>query len=270
MNCTENILKKLRESREIQGFYVIDNTSDESEKYRVDTMRDARKKIEELVQSGSDLQKIQISPINPQDESVKIGSTFKNAGYKWEVLDTRGDYTLVYTKDKKITPYVVAWKLDTSDWSWAAGHYFDDEESAQNYLDSKDIDESTDSDYYEPTPEEAKKVVSYIKRRYGNTVKEQDYIDTISRLIAHDNVGTDIIDYHMERSGIKITESTINEDWRSGTMSDEEMDKYLQDQDEKSQAISWSLMKMREKHPQYEEKFNSTIKGIRDRFDTLL
>ena len=67
------------------------------------------------------------------ESSFKVGEDFNNAGYSWKVLDTKGDYTLIYAKDKSVQPYVVAWKL-FSDGSWAQGHYFEDEASARKYL----------------------------------------------------------------------------------------------------------------------------------------
>ena len=67
------------------------------------------------------------------ESSFKIGEDFDNAGYSWKVLDTKGDYTLIYAKDKSVQPYVVAWRL-FDDGSWAQGHYFEDEASARKYL----------------------------------------------------------------------------------------------------------------------------------------
>lgn len=64
-------------------------------------------------------------------------TSFNNAGYEWEILDTNGEYTLVFARGKRITPYVVAWKLDMSDGSWAQGHYFDNEKKAREFLASK-------------------------------------------------------------------------------------------------------------------------------------
>ena len=64
------------------------------------------------------------------------------------------------------------------------------------------------SDMYEPSKEEADKIISYIKKRYGNSVKEQDYLNAISKFIDSDGVSTDIIDYTAEKAGIEITESS--------------------------------------------------------------
>lgn len=69
------------------------------------------------------------------EESIdtSTGSEFKNAGYTWKVLDSKGDYVLVHAEDKKWHPYVVAWKL-SDDGSWAQGHYFEKEDEARKYL----------------------------------------------------------------------------------------------------------------------------------------
>lgn len=76
MSCTENILKRLRESRlaESAGYFVIDSTDAEtegdSEKYHCATEADAKAKVAELVDSGVDPDRIKISPINPKNESM--------------------------------------------------------------------------------------------------------------------------------------------------------------------------------------------------------
>ena len=66
-------------------------------------------------------------------ESFKVGDTFTNAGAEWEILRSEGDYTLVYAKDRKFYPYVVAYRLD-DDGTWAQGHYFSNKDSAVKFL----------------------------------------------------------------------------------------------------------------------------------------
>lgn len=66
-------------------------------------------------------------------ESFKVGDTFTNAGEEWEILRSEGDYSLVYAKDRKFYPYVVAYRLD-DDGTWAQGHYFSDKDSAEKFL----------------------------------------------------------------------------------------------------------------------------------------
>lgn len=80
--------------------------------------------------------------------TIRVGNTFKNAGFDWEILSINGDYTLIYAKNKKFHPYVVAWKLDNRDGSWAQGHYFDSEEKAHKYMNS--IKESADMEVISP------------------------------------------------------------------------------------------------------------------------
>ena len=66
-------------------------------------------------------------------ESFKVGDTFTNAGEEWEILRSEGDYSLVYAKDRKFYPYVVAYRL-ADDGTWAQGHYFSNKESAEKFL----------------------------------------------------------------------------------------------------------------------------------------
>ena len=66
-------------------------------------------------------------------ESFKVGDTFTNAGEDWEILRSEGDYSLVYAKDRKFYPYVVAYRLD-DDGTWAQGHYFSNKDSAEKFL----------------------------------------------------------------------------------------------------------------------------------------
>lgn len=66
-------------------------------------------------------------------ESFKVGDTFTNAGEEWEILRSEGDYSLLYAKDRKFYPYVVAYRLD-DDGTWAQGHYFSNKDSAEKFL----------------------------------------------------------------------------------------------------------------------------------------
>ena len=66
-------------------------------------------------------------------ESFKVGDTFTNAGEEWEILRSEGDYSLVYAKDRKFYPYVVAYRL-ADDGTWAQGHYFSNKDSAEKFL----------------------------------------------------------------------------------------------------------------------------------------
>lgn len=66
-------------------------------------------------------------------ESFKVGDTFTNAGEEWEILRSEGDYSLVYAKDRKFYPYVVAYRID-DDGTWAQGHYFSNKDSAEKFL----------------------------------------------------------------------------------------------------------------------------------------
>lgn len=70
------------------------------------------------------------------DESLKdspIGTYFRNAGAVWQIKAQAGDYTLVYSSERRISPWVVAWKLD-DDGSWGQGHYFEKQNDAEAYF----------------------------------------------------------------------------------------------------------------------------------------
>lgn len=66
-------------------------------------------------------------------EGFEVGDTFTNAGAEWTVLRSAGNYSLLYSKDRKFQPYVVAYRLD-DDGTWGQGHYFSDKSDAVTFL----------------------------------------------------------------------------------------------------------------------------------------
>ena len=73
-------------------------------------------------------------------QDLEINDTFENAGDTWILLNVYNDYVLVKSKTKKYFPYVVAWKLNKEKdgtYTWAQGHYFNDEMSAKEFLFNK-------------------------------------------------------------------------------------------------------------------------------------
>lgn len=44
-----------------------------------------------------------------------------------------GDYTVLVNPNNSVTPYVVAYRYDEEDGSWAQGHYFDNVRGALEY-----------------------------------------------------------------------------------------------------------------------------------------
>lgn len=69
-------------------------------------------------------------------EGFEVGDTFTNAGAEWVVLRSAGNYSLLYSKDRKFQPYVVAYRLD-DDGTWGQGHYFSDKSDAVTFLMNK-------------------------------------------------------------------------------------------------------------------------------------
>ena len=57
---------------------------------------------------------------------------------KVEVLDTKGDYTLL-KRESSYEPYVVAWKFDKERGDWCQGHYFHDKFSAECFFKDRAI-----------------------------------------------------------------------------------------------------------------------------------
>lgn len=43
------------------------------------------------------------------------------------------DYTVLVNPNNKVTPYVVAWKYNEEDGSWAQGHYFEELRPAMEF-----------------------------------------------------------------------------------------------------------------------------------------
>lgn len=54
-------------------------------------------------------------------------------GYEYEIVDTKGDYTLLKTTNKEVTQWVVAWHLKICDEkaTWGQGYYYNEEEAAR-------------------------------------------------------------------------------------------------------------------------------------------
>lgn len=73
------------------------------------------------------------------------------------------------------------------------------------------LSESQSDEFYQPTKEEASAIISRIKRKYGNEITEQDYLQIISDVLSVDNVYTDIIDFEREKAGIKIIGESLIE-----------------------------------------------------------
>ena len=144
------------------------------------------------------------------EEKFQRGFKFNNAGFEWEVLDTNGDYTLVYAKDKEFHPYVVAWLLnknrDDDEYSWSQGHYFQNERDAEIFLDDvryneslkegchKDVDESIktieeidleDFDFWGPA-EEVFELLTDDERSMAQDYIEEMYPDGIGKTELND------------------------------------------------------------------------------------
>ena len=78
-------------------------------------------------------------------EKFPIGSTFTNAGYTWEVLDRKGEDSLLFSPTRKFMPYAVVWRLE-DDGSWGQGHYFQNKDDAVRYFEDQKIYEALDYD----------------------------------------------------------------------------------------------------------------------------
>lgn len=111
-------LVKDRKDRGIKLSHSIEDIKNYFKEFKYDVVEDSVKIKENL-------------------EGLEINDTFENAGDTWTILDTYNDYVLVKSETKKYFPYVVAWKLDKEKdgtYTWAQGHYFNDETSAKEFL----------------------------------------------------------------------------------------------------------------------------------------
>ena len=65
----------------------------------------------------------------------KESNIIYNSGYgEMEIIDQKGDYTLLHRLKGGYTPWVVAWKLEKNG-DWGQGHYFSFQEEAKNFFD---------------------------------------------------------------------------------------------------------------------------------------
>ena len=149
-------------------------------------------------------------------ESFKVGDTFTNAGEDWEILRSEGDYSLVYAKDRKFYPYVVAYRL-ADDGTWAQGHYFSNKESAEKFLmnETGSVNESM--------------------RRNKRAIKESDDDFVIFEQEPDDSVDTewyfdyDGIDYYIDGGYDFIS---VNKDFLDKKVDNEAIHKAFDDIDE--------------------------------------
>lgn len=158
-------------------------------------------------------------------ESFEVGDTFTNAGVEWAVLYSLGDYSLVYSKDIKYQPYVVAYKL-SDDGTWGQGHYFKDEKSAVTFLRNKikpkkesikvqPIKES-DEDFvvFEQEPDDVQIDTDWF---FDNDGIEY-YIDGDSRDFA--DINKDFLDKEVDNEAIHKAFDDMNEDDEFYTVED--------------------------------------------------
>ena len=57
-------------------------------------------------------------------------------GYEYELIDSKGDYSLLRAINNRYTPWVVTWKLNVHDGkiTWGQGYYYQTEEEARRKL----------------------------------------------------------------------------------------------------------------------------------------
>lgn len=174
-------------------------------------------KAKKKIQSGEEFDiyndSLSESMMNPRVP----GHTFKNAGAMWEIIATKGDYTLVYCSTKKISPYVVAWNLE-SNGSWGQGHYFNDRDSAYRYLkkqpgnlveSSKRIKEDADMEVIEPEEKSnLEKNIIYAVQQPVTTAKKPNIADAVTE--CDDKLGKAIMEAMFPTAKMKTVEEYGN------------------------------------------------------------
>lgn len=142
---------------------------------------------------------------------IKIGDTFAN-GVKLIDANKRADYIVVFRKGE----YVAAWapELSDKDLVWGQGHYFDNEEDAKEYFNSKLNESAGNADDFRRTF--SNNLVDYINKALSfkasdkdeDLKKLEDIISSFKEEI--DMVNNDFVEYiksNMNESE-KLKEST--------------------------------------------------------------
>lgn len=68
---------------------------------------------------------------------VKPGMVLRKGELSFKVLAIKGEYTLVYSEEKKSSPYNVFWNLNPKEVSYKRGYSFQSEEEARKFLQTK-------------------------------------------------------------------------------------------------------------------------------------
>ena len=159
-------------------------------------------------------------------------------------LDRAADYILV-NRGAGFQPFVAAWapELYGGKLSWGQGHYFDNEEDARQYLDSKRLKESVIKEREEINPdyrpntnfkhiddvwealdacnskEEIKAIIDTIPEKFGSFVIEDngDHITVVNNYSEYDDMQEDRQDFYFE-SVIKEADELLDDpDVTNGT-----------------------------------------------------
>lgn len=69
-----------------------------------------------------------------------------------------------------------------------------------------------------------------------------------------------------EQDEVPEEEETLEEDWRSGTFTDQDMKRYYKEMHDKAKALLFSIEHMAHKHPEMEKEFNNLRAAIRKMF----
>lgn len=134
-------------------------------------------------------------------EKFPIGSTFTNAGHSWEVLDRKGDYSLLFSPTKKFMPYVVAWGLE-DDGSWGQGHYFQNKDDAVEYFEDQKIYEALDDD---------KKIHDWYVKKYPHDALGEKINKKLTFDLLYDYLKKKKFDYDWFANDLIICDRVFNE-----------------------------------------------------------
>lgn len=146
------------------------------------------------------------------EESYSKGQKFTSSGYKWEVLDQKGEYTLIYAPAKVIRPYVVAKNL-SDDGRWdPESQSFNAEEYAQEYFD--EVTGSTHSST--GGSDDVNKMKEEVKSLAKKIDPESKYLWASDYYIFEASLSVDEFMKRVKKLGFKSLNSPTEESYSNG------------------------------------------------------
>lgn len=134
----------------------------------------------------------------------------------------------------------------------------------------KEVDGDTVKLYWvtqEPfTKEDVQVFLKEIKRAFSNAVEANRFKSSF--IVKLSVICRDGRAYGYSHKAFEVN-SQVNENWRDGNFTEEDLRRYIKDINDKVDIIEYSLKGMAGKHPEFSTAIISMAKSIRNRFDLL-